>query len=69
MAVLVIEASKSGWHDAERLFQLTESFKVPVLAVINKHNINPFITQAIEEELAEKNIPLIGKLPFDKNDG
>lgn len=65
LIVLVIEPSKSGWHDAERLIELAKSVNIPVKAIINKYDINEFITSVIEEELAQKSIPLLAKLPFD----
>lgn len=63
--LLVIEPSLSGLHDAKRLLKLVESFYIPVLAVINKYDINPEITTQTEQFLQEKAVPLIGKIPFD----
>ncbi len=63
--LLVIEPSLSGLHDAKRLLKLVESFHIPVLAVINKFDINPEITAQIEQFLQDISIPLIGKIPFD----
>lgn len=63
--LLVIEPSLSGLHDAKRLFQLVESFKIPVQAVINKFDVNEEITQQTEQFLNEHQIPLLGKIPFD----
>jgi MinD superfamily P-loop ATPase len=63
--LLVIEPSLSGLHDAKRLLELVESFHIPVLAVINKFDINLEITTQTELFLQENSIPLIGKIPFD----
>jgi MinD superfamily P-loop ATPase len=63
--LLVIEPTLSGLHDAKRLLELVESFRVPVFAVINKYDINPEITAQTEQFLQKKSIPLIGKIPFD----
>ena len=65
MVLLVIEPSKSGLHDAKRLVNLVESFTIPVFAVINKFDINTEITAQVEHYLSLKQIPLIGKIPFD----
>ena len=65
LVLLVIEPTLSGLHDAARLAELVDSFKMPVYAVINKFDINPEITGQVENYLAEKQIPLVGKLPFD----
>ena len=65
LVLLVIEPTLSGLHDAARLVELAESFKIPVQAVINKFDINPEITGKAEKYLSEKNIPLAGKLSFE----
>jgi MinD superfamily P-loop ATPase len=64
--LIVIEPSKSGWHDAERLIELIDTFKIPAFALINKHDINWELTETIVASLKRKGIPLLGKLPFDK---
>jgi MinD superfamily P-loop ATPase len=62
--LLIIEPTISGLHDAKRLVQLVENFKIPLFAVINKFDINRGFTQTVENYLNEKSIPLIGKIPF-----
>ena len=64
--LLVIEPSKSGLHDAERLVELINSFKIPVFALINKYDINSEVALEIETYLKRNNIPLLGRIPFDK---
>ncbi len=63
--LLVIEPTLSGLHDAARLAELVDSFKIPVYALINKFDINPEISNKVEDYLAEKQIHLAGKIPFD----
>lgn len=63
--LLVIEPSLSGLHDANRLFELVQSFRIPVFALINKFDINSEITGRVESFLSENDIPLLGKIPFD----
>jgi MinD superfamily P-loop ATPase len=63
--LLVIEPSLSGLHDAKRLHQLVKSFKIPVVAVINKFDINEEITRKAENFLKENQIRLLGKIPYD----
>jgi len=65
LVLLVIEPTLPGLQDAARLAELVNSFKIPVQAVINKFDINSEITVQVENYLAEKQIPLAGKLPFD----
>ena len=66
LVLLVIEPSKSGLHDIQRLIQLVRDFKIPMKAIINKFDINYQISGKIEAYLITENIPLIQKLPFDE---
>lgn len=66
LIVLVIEASLTGWHDAKRLVELASSFNIPMLSIINKHDLNEPLTNEIEKKLAELQIPIIGKIPFSE---
>ncbi|MFV0592765.1 MAG: P-loop NTPase [Draconibacterium sp.] len=64
--LLVIEPTVSGLHDAKRLKELVNSFKIPMFAVINKFDINHELTNLVEDYLKKNNIQLLGKIPFDK---
>jgi len=64
--LLVIEPTKSGLHDVQRLVELINKFKIPAYALINKYDINEDVTNEVEEYLADNNIELLAKLPFDK---
>jgi MinD superfamily P-loop ATPase len=64
--LLVIESSMSSLHDAERMVELIASFNIPVFALINKFDIHQEVSDKIETFLAEKSIPLLGKIPYDK---
>lgn len=64
--VLVItEPSKSGMHDMKRVVELAQNFKLPVYVVINKVDINPVIAEEIKAFCLQKDIQVIGELPFD----
>lgn len=65
-AVLVVmEPSLSSLHDADRVIKLVKEFNIPVLAVINKFDIHPEMTQRIEEFLDSSQVDLLGKIPFE----
>ncbi|MBN1116131.1 MAG: P-loop NTPase [Bacteroidales bacterium] len=66
VVLMVIEPTKSGLHDAKRLVELIESFGIETFAVINKYDINTEISDLIEDFLSEKKIPLLARIPFDK---
>lgn len=64
--LIVFEPTKSGLHDAKRLVELIETFKIKTYAVINKYDINPDVSSDILKYLKSKNIPLLAQLPFDE---
>lgn len=67
MVVMVIEASMSGFHDFKRAAELVGRFQTPMVAILNKADINEELTLEIEKQLAEMNIKVVAKLPFDKS--
>ena len=64
--ILVTEPSKSGFHDLKRIFELAESFKIKSSVVINKYDLNLDMSRKIEEWCKLFSIPVLGRLPFDK---
>ena len=60
--VIVVEPSLSGIHDLLRVNELIEHFSIPAAIVINQWDINPSLTDKIEQQGKELNIPIIGKL-------
>ena len=66
LAVVVIEPSVSGIHDAKRVIALCRHFKVGVAALINKYDVNPSLSEAIEKFAARENIRVIGKIAYDR---
>ncbi|PRY98768.1 ATP-binding protein [Marinilabilia salmonicolor] len=65
--LLVIEPTRSGLHDARRLVELVNSFKIPLFAFINKDDIIVEITKEIERYLTENDIAILGRWGFDTN--
>ncbi len=64
--LMVFEPSMSGFHDGKRLYELLDSFNPKIFALINKYDINIETSNKIETWLNENSIPLLAKLPFDK---
>ena len=64
--LLVVEPTKSGLHDINRLVELIHKFKIPMCAVINKSDINPSVTNEIETYLNNNAIRILAKVPFDE---
>ena len=63
--VLVVEPTVSGLHDMIRLADLARHFRVPCLLCVNKFDLNPEMTGRLEEIARERNIALVGRVPFD----
>ncbi len=66
LVVIVTEPTLSGIHDAQRVLELTRHFKIPASICINKYDLNLELTKQIEDFCREKNIELVGKIPYSK---
>ncbi|WP_252230693.1 ATP-binding protein [Clostridium sp. ZBS15] len=65
-AVLIVtEPTKSGLEDLMRVVALCEHFGVFTMVCINKFDINEDMSKNIENFIIEKNISLVGKIPYD----
>jgi len=65
-AVLIVsEPTVSGRHDMERVAELAAFFKVPAMLCVNKFDLNPGQGEAIEAFAKERNVGVIGRVPFD----
>ena len=65
-AILIIsEPTVSGIHDMERVLQLADHFQIPAMLCINKFDLNREETEKIESFAQKRNIPVVGKIPFD----
>jgi MinD superfamily P-loop ATPase len=64
-ALIVAEPTVSGKHDMERVAELAAFFKVPAMVCVNKFDLNPEMGQAIEAFAREKNVTVMGRVPFD----
>jgi len=63
--LIVTEPTVSGKHDMERVSQLAAHFKVPALVCVNKFDLNPDQTLAIEDFSKKKGMAVLGRIPFD----
>ncbi len=63
--LIVAEPTVSGRHDMERVVELAAFFKVPAMVCVNKFDLNPDMGQAIEVFAREKNVTVMGRIPFD----
>lgn len=63
--LLVTEPTQSGLHDLMRVADLAAHFKVPAGVCINKWDLHPDYCRIIEEACNEREIPVLGRVPFD----
>jgi MinD superfamily P-loop ATPase len=65
LVLIVTEPTLSAIHDLERVIGVSQHFHVPAVVCINKSSINDENTLMIEQYCKEKNIRIVGKLPYD----
>ncbi|MFH1349552.1 MAG: 4Fe-4S binding protein [Pseudomonadota bacterium] len=65
-AVLIVtEPTVSGKHDMVRVAQLAAHFRVPGMICVNKFDLNPNEAQIIEDVAVDKDLTVMGRIPFD----
>ncbi|MEA2050532.1 MAG: ATP-binding protein [Campylobacterota bacterium] len=67
LVVLVTEATVSGFHDLKRVYELTKTFNLSVVCIINKYDLNQSITTKIEDFLIKEKVEVIAKISYDEN--
>ena len=67
IVVLVTEATVSGLHDLKRVYELTKTFNLEAVCIINKYDLNQIITTKIEDFLIKEKVEVIAKVPYDEN--
>lgn len=67
LVLIVAEPSMSGLSDLKRLIETTNGLRTKVAVCVNKWNISPEHTEAIEEYCNEQQIRFAGKIPYDKH--
>ena len=65
MVLVVTEPTISAIHDLERVIGVSDHFNIPSVVCVNKHDLNPNNTDKILEYCKEKNIDVVGCLPYD----
>lgn len=65
--VAVTEPTPTGLSDLKRALKTVDHFKIPYGLVINKYNLNKEFTNKIIKITKKNQIPLLGKIPYDKN--
>jgi MinD superfamily P-loop ATPase len=63
--LIVTEPTVSGKHDMVRVAQLANHFNVPGMICVNKFDLNTEETRIIEDVAREKDLSVLGRIPFD----
>lgn len=65
IVLAVTEPTLSGIHDLERVLGVARYFSVPAMVCVNKFDINTENTQKIKEYCRERDIEVVGEIPYD----
>ena len=65
-AIVVTEPTLSGLHDADRVIKVAGHFGILTKVIVNKYDLNKNMTEKIDKYCLDKNISLIGRVPFEK---
>jgi MinD superfamily P-loop ATPase len=63
--VVVTEPTVSGEHDLERVLSLTRHFGIPAAVCVNKWDINPALTERIEDGARRAGATVAGRIRYD----
>lgn len=64
-ALALAEPSASGLHDLRRLLDLTKRFGVPTYVAVNRADVAPGLSGAIDVECRARCVPVLAHIPFD----
>jgi MinD superfamily P-loop ATPase len=64
-ALVVTEPTVSGEHDLERILALIAHFDIPVSVCVNKWDLNPEMTERIEELSRQKGAGIAARVRYD----
>ncbi|MEW6379544.1 MAG: ATP-binding protein [bacterium] len=66
LVVIVTEPTVSGEHDLERVLALTRHFAIPALVCVNKWDLNPAMTERIENKARLSGAQAAGRIRYDR---
>ena len=64
--LVVTEPTVSGEHDLARVLQLARHFEVPTFVCVNKWDINPEMTERIEQTARRAGATVAGRIRYDR---
>lgn len=67
LVLVVIEPTRSGLHDFERVVELCRQLRVSVCLCLNKADINPEVAAAVETAAERLGVHVLGRIPYDES--
>ena len=65
--LVVTEPTLSGEHDLGRVLSLTGHFRIPTAICVNKWDLNPAMTERIEDKARSANATVAGRVRYDRD--
>jgi MinD superfamily P-loop ATPase len=65
LVLIVTEPTVSGEHDLLRVLALVRHFKTPATICVNKWDLNPAMTERIENQAREAGAQVVGRIRYD----
>lgn len=65
LILAVAEPTQSGRHDLERVLELARHFRVRTAVCVNKHDLNPDVTEEIRALCSSDGATYVGAIPYD----
>jgi len=66
VVLVVTEPTVSGEHDLERVLSLARHFDIPAAVCVNKWDLNPEMTERIEDKASRVNARVVGRIRYDR---
>ena len=66
LVLAVTEPTVSGEHDLERVLSLTRHFSIPTAVCVNKWDLNPEMTERIEDKARRVGARVVGRIRYDR---
>ncbi|MDD8012783.1 MAG: ATP-binding protein [Acidobacteriota bacterium] len=66
LVLVVTEPTVSGEHDLERVLELARHFDMPAAVCVNKWDLNPEMTERIEDMARRSGAKIAGRIRYDR---
>jgi MinD superfamily P-loop ATPase len=66
LVLIATEPTVSGEHDLERVLSLARHFSIPAVVCVNKWDINPDMTERIENQARQAGARVAGRVRYDR---